>query len=150
MINENRISGLILLAFFLGYGYLAQDIQLDFWAAEELFTAQTFPSLIAIGGTILSLLLIIAGGPIEPPRLTWARVRPVIALLALMVCFTLLLDLLGFILTGIVLLSTGSFLLGERRWLLIALSSAGVVIGLYLLLTALDIYLEPGLIGELL
>lgn len=53
-------------------------------------------------------------------------------------------------LAGIGLLAIAPVLLGEKRWQLIIPVSIGVVAGLYLLLSALDVYLDPGLLGWLL
>ena len=148
--NLNRLSGLILLLFFVGYGIAAQDIQLDFWAAEESFNARTFPSLVAAGGACLALLLLLTGRRLPMPETAELDLAPLLSLLVLLIAFTLLIETLGFLLAGISLLTIAPILLGERRWHLILPVSIGVVLGLYLLLSALDVYLDPGLLGWLL
>ena len=135
---------------FLGYGYLSQDIQLDFWSAEEIFTARTFPVIIAVGGVLLSVLLILNGKKVVLPGLDEITLGPLLLLVIIMLVFTVVIDELGFIVSGVLLLMLGSLALGERRWHLLIVASVPVVLGLYLLLTALDIHLEPGVLRGLL
>jgi|DEB0MinimDraft_6_1074348.scaffolds.fasta_scaffold65466_2 putative tricarboxylic transport membrane protein len=139
-----------MLLFFVGYGTAAQDIQLDFWAAEEAFNARTFPSLVAAGGAFFALLLLLTGGRMSLPEAAELDLAPLLSLLGLLIAFTLLIETLGFLLAGISLLTIAPVLLGERRWQLILPVAFGVVLGLYLLLSALEVYLDPGLLGWLL
>ncbi|MBT4492450.1 MAG: tripartite tricarboxylate transporter TctB family protein, partial [Gammaproteobacteria bacterium] len=57
---------------------------------------------------------------------------------------------LGFLISGVLMLALGFVILGERRPLPVVAVSVPVVLGLYLLLTALDIHLDPGLLRQLL
>jgi len=123
---------------------------LDFWAAEETFNARTFPTFIAVGGAGFSLLLLLTGDSRSLPGLGELDLGPLLALVLLLVSFTFLIEYLGFVLAGIGLLAIAPVLLGEKHWQLIITVSIGVVAGLYLLLSALDVYLDPGLLGWLL
>ena len=103
-----------------------------------------------MGGAGFSLLLLLTGDRRSLPGLGELDLRPLLALVLLLVSFTFLIEYLGFVLAGIGLLAIGPVLLGEKRWQLIIPVSIGVVAGLYLLLAALDVYLDPGLLGWLL
>ncbi|MBT4494231.1 MAG: hypothetical protein HOC70_13400, partial [Gammaproteobacteria bacterium] len=84
--NNIRITGCVFLLVFLGYGLQTQEILLDFWAVEEIFTARTFPEIIALGGVFFSLLLIVAPGS-SVARIDWQdlNLTPVLLLLVLLV-----------------------------------------------------------------
>jgi putative tricarboxylic transport membrane protein len=150
-VNNIRITGCVFLLVFLGYGLQTQEILLDFWAVEEIFTARTFPEIIALGGVFFSLLLIVAPGS-SVARIDWQdlNLTPVLLLLVLLVVFSLSIEHLGFLISGVLMLALGFVILGERRPLPVVAVSVPVVLGLYLLLTALDIHLDPGLLRQLL
>lgn len=146
-----RLAGLLFCSVFIAYGYFAQDIQLDFWAEEELFNARTFPTLIALGGAVVSLLYVI-----YPTRITWPppdlkdSLSPpdwlATALLVLtMIGYGHLLDLLGFLPATIGLLAAGFIILGERRASLLIVTSVGLPVLFYTLITLLGIHLESGI-----
>ena len=149
--NNIRLTGCVFLLVFLGYGLLTQEILLDFWAAEEIFTARTFPEIIATGGVFFSLMLIIWPGP-AVSGFDWHELNlpPVLLLLALLGVFSLSIEYLGFLVSGVLMLALAFVILGERRPLPVLAVSIPTVVGLYLLLTALDIYLDPGILRQLL
>lgn len=146
---------------------------MDFWASAELFDARTFPSIIAVAGTISSLLLIIFPSYAPMPSLKGKLLLPAL-LIGLMLLYSFALEPLGFIVSTLAFLFTGFALLsaseiaaslqgksitaGEngsasnvlRRRLLIApLVAIGVSVFFYLLMTWLGIHLEPGVLGFL-
>ena len=145
--TSQRLSGLFFCAVFIAYGYAAQDIQLDFWAGEEVFNARSFPYLIAAGGTVLSLLLAVnpPAGPAEIGirSMNWPGL---LGLVGLMILYGILLEPAGFIVTTTLFLIGGYLILGERRPLPILLASFPVVISFYFLMDFLGIYLSPGTI----
>ena len=61
-----------------------------------------------------------------------------------MLVYAQVLEAAGFIPATIGFLITGAFVLGERRWLYLALGSIPLTGGFYLMMDFLDIYLEPG------
>ena len=150
--TRSRLTGWFFFGLFAAYGYLSFDIQLDLWAAEELFTAQTFPQIIAVGGAFIAFLLAIAPAPIDESTtrgqpLQWA---PVVSLILLLLLFGQAFEYLGFILVNTLFLMLASLILGERRFHYLAIASLPLVGSFYLLLTALDIHVEPGLLGAFL
>ncbi len=142
---SDRLSGLFFLCVFLLYGWFIEDIYLDFWAEEEFFTARTFPTLIAIGGVVVSLLLIITPAikvqfrAIEPMRAFQCAL-----LLGLMVIYGLTLEILGFLLCTALFLLGCSLVLGERRPLYLLFGTLPLPVFFYVLMDFLDIYLAPG------
>ena len=145
--NSQRLSGLFFVAVFVAYGYTAQDIQLDFWAAEEAFNARSFPYLIALGGSLLSLLLVF-NPPASLPEIGIRNMNwpGFLGLLGLMIGYGILLEPTGFIVSTTLFLIIGYLILGERRLLPILLASFPVVISFYFLMDFLGIYLSPGTI----
>lgn len=55
---SSRIVGILFLILFVAYGWFASRIPLDFWSEEETFNARSMPYLIAIVGSLISLLLV--------------------------------------------------------------------------------------------
>lgn len=144
MANQ-RLSALGFFLLFAAYGYLAQEIPLDFWAEEEPFNARSFPQLIAMGGAVLSAILAIAGQaqahPIDVRAMNW---QPCAALLVLMTLYGFALEPIGFIVTTTVFLIGAYVILGERRPVALILASLPVAVGFYFLMDFLGIYLSPG------
>ena len=98
----------------MAYGFATQDIQLDFWAEEELFNARSFPILIAIGGSLMALLYIAFPPAFEPLDLSGFN-SELIGLVVLMLLYAGLLEQLGFLVATGLFLCTGFLVLGERR-----------------------------------
>lgn len=143
--SNARISGLFFLLLFSAYGYLATDIPLDFWSEEERFNARSLPYLIAIFGMVVSVLLVILPAqPTDWKALTHLRWKPAILLLVTMSLYGLLLETLGFIVASLLFLVTGYGLLGERRKVLMLIASAPLILGFWMLMDFLGIYLDPG------
>ena len=147
----SRLTGMVFCLVFTGYGLLAQDIQLDFWAEEELFNARTFPTLIAIGGTLVSLAFVLFPPTLPEPvsrvigdKPDW---RAACLLLLVLLVYGFLLEPLGFLVSTSLMLMAGFVTLGERRWLLLLAVGAGLPLAFYLLMSALGIHLEAGLPG---
>ena len=163
-----RLTGFFFLALFLSYGYLAQDIQLDFWASEEIFDARTFPTVIAVAGTLASLLLIAFPTQTPLPPLKGRLLRPLL-LIGLMLAYSFILEPLGFIVSTLAFLLAGFMILGiadgaaptranlkdgrsgllTSRWLIAPLVAVGVSAFFYLLMGWLGIHLEPGILRVL-
>ena len=128
---------------FLAYGFATQDILLDFWAEEELFNARSFPILIAIGGSILALLLIMFPTAFETPSSSVFNIE-LVGLVVLMLLYAGLLEQLGFVLATGLFLLTGFLVLGERRLILLGLVTVTLTGGFYFLMAALEIHLPQG------
>ena len=128
---------------FLAYGFATQDILLDFWAEDELFNARSFPILIAIGGSILALLLIMFPPVFETPSSSVFNIE-LVGLVVLMLLYAGLLGQLGFVLATGLFLLTGFLVLGERRLFLLGLVTVTLTGGFYFLMAALEIHLPQG------
>lgn len=141
----NRIAGTCFALLFFVYGYLANDIQLDFWAEEETFNARTFPLLIAAGGILFSLAMVL--NPASDRSLELEIRNPkVLMLILLMLAYSFLLDPVGFPMATAAFLTGALVILGETRWPVVTGVSLGVTGTIWLMMHLLGIYLDPGLL----
>ncbi len=150
-IHKEKYGALLFLTFSMAYGALALNIELPFFMEEDPFTSRTMPEALAILGVIASLLMILlpTAGKQEKDRLSNAfrglNWKDVILLLGLMVFYGLTIKTIGFIISTILFLAAGFWVLGERRIKVILLGSIPlVVIFWYVLSQLLGIYIDPG------
>lgn len=142
--NTYRIGGLAFLILSLVYGWAAFDITLDFWSEQETFNARSLPLALSGFGVLISLIALLQGSEKTwhfPTHLNW---KPAIYLLFLMTCYGFCLDILGFFLATSLLLGSGFYLLGERRFLHLTIITLTLVLGFWVLMDSLGIYLDPG------
>ena len=152
----DRWLALVLLLFFAAYGYAAwfsMDDLLPPILRRNPVWPSSFPKLLAVLGALAALAVVVnlEGNKGEPGKQDldyrrWRDYKVVQAalLLALMLAYALLLRPLGFVVATTLFLSLGSFLLGERRWLLVVGIAVTAALGLwYLVQEVLDIYLRP-------
>lgn len=137
----------------LAYGYFAQQIPLDYWSQEEAINARSLPYLLAIAGSGLSGILVILSlgslkfqkpkteNPTTAPANDW---RSLFVMLVLMALFAISIEILGFVLSSILLLAGGFFVLGSRSPRLIFLISIPLVLVIWFLLDVMGIYLAEG------
>lgn len=148
-LTNTRIGGILFLALSLAYGYGATQIQLDFFSRQETFNARSMPQFIAVCGIICSLLMIV----LPSGRTDWSAlvrldwVRP-LALVLLMWGYAASFELLGFPLATLLFLNLAFLTLGERRPLRMLVVSVPLVLGFWLLMDVLGIYLSPGAFFE--
>jgi putative tricarboxylic transport membrane protein len=149
--NTEKAGALILLAFSTAYGLAATRIPLTFLAMKESFNARTMPYALSIIGILLSIAILISptkSGD-EKERFTdvfkgldWTRVG---LLVAMMVFYGLTLRFLGFVISSIIFLLGGFYILGERRkWLLFTGSVPLVLFIWFLMSKILGMYIAPG------
>ena len=143
MMIQNRLVGTVLLLAFLAYGYTTQEISLDLWAEEELFNARSFPIIVSVGGSILTLLFIIQAPTSSTKSLTGLNIE-LIGLVGLMLLYTAFIERLGFISATVIFLVSAFMILGERRPIILCAVSSGITICFYHLMSALEIYLPKG------
>lgn len=145
MFSKSKIGAVLVLLTFIGYAWMATEIPLDFWSQQELFTARTVPLIVAAAGIVICLLLLIApiadSGWEEFKDYHW---RATLSLVGLMVLYGLLLESLGFLLATTAFLAAAYWILGERRPSRLLLASVPLVVGFWLLMSSLGIYLDPG------
>lgn len=148
---REKVGALLILLFSVAYGLLARNIQLSFLSQQEVFTARTMPYGLAIAGIVLSLAIIVlptvdpAGKNSlvqETKGMDWSTA---ILLVVLMLMFGLIMKWLGFILSSILFLLGGFFILGERRIILMILSAVLLVLALWFIMSVLlGVYIAPG------
>ncbi len=147
IITKDHIGGLVFLCLSVAYGYYAGQIPMLPGDAFEPFNAQTLPSALAIIGCVLSLALILSArqDPKQRLRLGGYDFALVGLLLVLVVLFGIALEWLGFLLSTILFLIGGYWLLGERRLKTLLIASIPFALFIWFSLSQLlDIYLAPG------
>jgi len=142
--NRNRVGGLILLVFSVAYAYLTTKITLLPFQAQAAFTAKTLPEVLSVLGVVFSLILIIRPGEDTPQDLQhyhWGRAA-VICLI--MVIYGLVIRPAGFVPSTIVFLMSGFLILGERRWIMMWVTSVLLVVLFWMLMTqVLNVHIAP-------
>lgn len=156
--RKQIIGGLIFLAISLFYGWNARKISLFFLREGQVFTARTIPyalSLLGIGFSFLYLMFPVIrllrgrhntnakesqqSGISNPDKKT------VLILLALMLVYVALFPLLGFIVSTIIFLASGFYVLGVRSIKALVIVPLGFVLVFWLLVgVLLNIHLLSG------
>lgn len=149
--KKDKVGALILLAFSIAYGLLAYSIPLTFIAQKESFNARTMPFALGVIGTILSfLILVIPSGESGEKAsfkaafrgLDWPRVG---LLVGMMIFYGLTLRFLGFVISSIVFLMGGFWILGERRIWMVLVGSIPLVLFIWFLMSRiLGMFIAPG------
>ena len=136
------------------YGYTAFTYPLFPFERNMTFVPNTMPMVLSVLGGILALILIFApvtasDGGEKPGNLEVSNLRPqklgqAMALLVLMALYAMALRPIGFIVATVLFLSGGSFILGERRYLvMIPIALIGAFATWYLVQETLGIFLRP-------
>jgi len=140
-----------MLLFSMAYGLLALRVPLSFMDQGEFFTPRTMPYALAILGLILSLMILLL--PTTDPEgkrtlkeethgMDWKKA---ILLVVGMIIYGLVMKWLGFIISSIVFLLCGFYILGERRVKRMLLAAIPLVIFLWFIMSALlGVYIAPG------
>lgn len=150
----DRWIALVLLGICLAYGYGAwftMDANLAPFMKRNPIWPSTFPkvlSIMGIGASLVILLGLEKGeqkiGDIDYRRLGDYHIGQALGLLGLMVAYALCLRPLGFLCSTMAFLMFGSAILGERRWLVMALiAGIATFVVWYLVQQVLGIYLRP-------
>lgn len=147
VITKDHIGGLAFLCLSAAYGYYTGDIPMLPGDEYEPFNAQTLPTVLAFMGGILSIALIVNASKNGGERLSLQGYdfAIVIKLLVLVVLFGLALEWVGFLLSTMLFLIGGYWVLGERRWKMLIIASLPFSVFIWFSLSQLlDIYLAPG------
>ena len=161
MLTRDRIGALLMLAFSIGYGVMIFRIPLLPFQMNDAFTARSMPQALAVLGCVLSLVVLFKPMS-ETDRAENARWRDamkrlsrpiagqgfplmrVIVLCVLMVLYGLTVRPFGFLISTSLFLIAGMLVLGERRLLMVLLSSVGIVVFFWVLMTQfLGVYIAP-------
>lgn len=149
--NSEKIGAFLCLLFSVAYGLGAFTIPLTFLSQDEVINARTMPFALGIAGVVISLLIILLPTIEAEGRrslkeafagLDWQRA---IWFLGITVIYGLIMKWLGFIISSILFLNAGFYILGERSLKLMVLASVPLVIGLFFLMSfILGMYIAPG------
>ena len=149
--KKDKVGALILLAFSIAYGLLAYSIPLTFIAQKESFNARTMPFALGIIGTILSFLILVVPSGESGEKtslkaafrgLDWPRVG---LLVGMMIFYGLTLRFLGFVISSILFLMGGFWILGERRIWMVLVGSIPLVLFIWFLMSRiLGMFIAPG------
>lgn len=155
--KTDKAGALILLTFSIAYGLLAFKVPLTFLAQRETFNARTMPFALGIIGTLLSfsILVLPSGQTDEGDKvkdvfrgLDWSSVG---LLIGIMIFYSITLRFLGFVISSIIFLMGGFYILGERRIWLLFIGSVPLVLFIWFLMSRiLGMYIAPGEIFYLL
>ena len=150
----DRWIALILLGICLAYGYTAwftMDAGLAPFMKRNPIWPSTFPKVLSILGTIACLIILSGLEESEPKeveidyrRLHKYKLGQALLLLGLMVAYALCLRPAGFIVSTTTFLFFGAFVLGERKWVLMAgVAIIATMVVWYLVQEVLGIYMRP-------
>ncbi|WP_067093972.1 tripartite tricarboxylate transporter TctB family protein [Marinomonas atlantica] len=147
IITKDHIGGLVFLCLSAAYGYYTGDISMLPGDEYQPFNAQTLPNILAYLGGILSIALILTASRDPGDRLSLKGYDfpIVVKLLVLVILFSVALEWVGFLLSTILFLIGGYWLLGERRVKILLIASIPFAVFIWFALSQLlDIYLAPG------
>jgi len=150
----DRWIALVLLGICLVYGYTAfftMDESLAPFARRNPVWPSTFPKVLSVFGAGASLMILLGleksdgkVGDIDYRRLHEYKLGQALLLLGLMVVYALCLRPVGFLISTSLFLLVGSFILGERKWLvMLIVSLSATFIVWYLVQEVLGIYMRP-------
>ncbi len=150
----DRWIALVLLGICLAYGYTAwfmMDGSLAPFMKRNPIWPSTFPKLLSILGIIASFVILMGFEKSEPKeadidyrRLGEYHLGQALLLLGLMVAYALCLRPMGFLLSTSAFLILGSFILGERKWLvMLPVAIIATFAVWYLVQEVLGIYMRP-------
>ena len=148
--NRDRLGALLLLAFSLFYLRNVFFIPVDPFDAELGFTSKTLPIGLAVCAILVStLLLFIPVSDRNSPNVAEVvrhyRWKPTLVLILLMAVYAAVFSYLGFVVSSVLFLQTAFVVLGERRLLISASVSLGLVLFLWIFLTRVfRLYLDKG------
>lgn len=150
--NKERLGALILLAFSLVYLLSSIDIPVDPFDLEVGFTSRTLPIFLSVSAIFVSILLVffsLFDSEAKPVSDEFSHPgwKPMLALIVLMTVYVTTFNYLGFVLASALFLQIAFWLLGERRLLLSACISLGLILFLWLILTQVfGLYLDSGVL----
>lgn len=142
--SRDRVGAMLLLVFFVVYGFLSTKIILLPFQLDQAFQARTVPQFLTFVGIILALFLLFKPSDLRPMDTAGMTFKRVGLLCALMIFYGLGVRSLGFLVATTIFLSGGFWVMGERRWIVLVGGSLPIVIGFWLLMTqVLDVFVAP-------
>ncbi len=153
---KSRIGAIFFLIFSAFYFYKSFDIHLLRSTLSDVMTARTFPYYLGILGVLVSALILIFSfinidkdDLFDMKKLKTYDFKKGIYLIFAMIFYGYTIRSLGFVISTIIFLILGFKILEEKNWKVILLTSFGISIVFWLLLTQLlGVYIENGVIFE--
>ncbi|MCR9139513.1 MAG: tripartite tricarboxylate transporter TctB family protein [Alphaproteobacteria bacterium] len=152
----DRWIALIVLLICVAYGYAA------FFSMDDLLPPimrrspiwpSSFPKVLSVGAIVFALIILFGlekspqkdkAADINLSRLSEYKVGQAAILIGLMIAYALLLRPIGFLASTFLFLTLGSFTLGERRYVIMAIVAIIATAGIWLLVdNVLGIFLRP-------
>lgn len=154
--TKSRIGSLFFLVFSIIYLYQSYNIHLLPGSHYEAMTAKTFPHYLGIFGIVTSSIIFILSfiKASDDDLLDWENLKTFdfkkgFYFVLAMILYGFTIRTLGFIIATIIFLILGFKILETKSWKTILLTSFGVSIVFWFLLTqVLGIYIEQGLIFD--
>lgn len=154
--TKSRLGSLFFLLFSIVYFYKSFDIHLLPGAHYEAMTARTFPFYLGLMGIFLSITMLILSfiKKDNDDLFDWENLRTFdfkkgFYFVLVMILYGSTIRTLGFIISTIIFLVIGFTILGERRLKVILLTSVGVSVLFWFLLTqVLGVYIQQGIIFD--
>ena len=148
---REKLGALVIMLFSIAYGLMAFKIPLSFLAQNEFFTSRTMPYALAVLGIILALMILVmptvdpAGKKSFQEETRGMDWKTAILLVIGMIIYGLVMKWLGFMISSILFLLGGFYVLGERRIKRMLLASIPLVILLWFVMSSLlGVYIAPG------
>ncbi len=153
---KSRIGALFFLIFSSFYLYKSYDIHLLQGAYYDAMTARTFPFYLGILGIFVSALILIFSfikvdreDLLDMKKLRTYDFKKGVYLILDMIFYGYTIRSLGFVISTTIFLIIGFKILEEKSWKVVLLTSVGISVVFWLLLTQLlGIYVENGIIFE--
>lgn len=149
--SRSRFGAMVILGFSIVYGIMALHFP-EIPAFNDSISPSSLPASLSVAGIIISMLifLIPAESVTTTPKFTPESILRVSLLLLLMISYGLSIEILGFLISTILFLGIGFWIMGERKPKVIFLTAAITAFAFWLFLTQLlRIYLDSGSLGKL-
>ncbi len=154
--KKTRIGALFFLILSSFYFYKSFDIHLLNGTYYDAMTARTFPYYLGLLGIGISCLLLFfsflkidANDILDMKKLRTYNFKKGVYFVLLMIFYGYTIRSLGFVISTSIFLIIGFKILEEKRWSVILLTSIGISVSFWLLLTKLlGVYIENGIIFD--
>lgn len=156
MMALDRWIAFVILLICIAYGYAAyftMDQTLPPILQRSPIWPSSFPKVLSVGAILFALVIVLglekSPESDKPADINLSRMQDynfvqAFILIGLMIAYALLLRPLGFLASTFLFLTIGSFTLGERRYLVMAIVAIIATLGIwYLVDSVLGIFLRP-------
>ena len=149
--SRNRFGALVILGFSIAYGIIALNLP-EIPTFSDSGSPSSLPISLSATGIVISILILLlpAESVTATPKFTPEGLLRVGFLLLLMISYGLAIKILGFLVSTILFLGIGFWIMGERKLKVILLTATITAFAFWLSLTQLlRIYLDLGSLGKI-